>query len=966
MPRYIGAVLYKYKAKINNQIYTDYTTINIDVTCPYNQLQSKINDLVREQQRVLEEDYNIDFIEGSPYRQQIYNERTNKLRNIRLIRMKDPQAPLIDTFPTQQWDTHKGTCVIDYLFNRYNLKRKIPTREHLINILQEDDKEDIITNGVSTQNIENFAKYINIPIYVLNDFDEIEHEYIPPNYISKNANYPSLVYRVSNKHFYPIEDPVRKKHYIMRKLERQKNSAILLVQQEEKQIDLSKIQYISSPTEHLLTTYKTHNILPNKLTMVDNEITSFTLNDITYKNQPYHDEIEKACNILSIPYKSQNMTTFIVQYLRHTLSNLNPISHHNPEILNQLIKAKENRIHHGYIDNCTHLNQEENLIAWDINKCYRSVLYEPLEKWIVLDWTDDWKPYKYHHTLPLGLYYVETDDTTLFNKSNIYSSAIINYAKKHNIHFKIIKQLLPTYSFPKSTFKDYIDTIITQFGETPFSKQLINYLTGMMGKHSDTKYSVSINTDIEQVLDYVLRQPNKVIVQDIANDQNPLYVYGCKYKTTRNETYLPIYIQIIDQSNIKLHQMLTQIKSLYHEPIYRKTDCIVFRPNSKQIYPIYDHTKSAWGQYRKTDTPRLNNTLYKSPLKLTNQTWNIHPITNSNQIQELYDIVKQQSILITGKAGTGKSYLVKELISKYLNEDKVLITSYTNRCALNWDDGNTLHNAIRITSDGKIAMKQDNFRKFCKQYDYIIIDEISMVPIHIWKVISYIKDNSSIKFILIGDENQAKPIEFFSINNTHYMNNSGVKYIADYNKVILKDIQRYDTDLAKVLQDIIDDKPINLSLFPPKPNTIINLSFTNKTRLRINSLYNKHQGLFIPKNPTSKYSQDMYIYEDCPVIAYKTDKNKLFVNSEIFTVSHYDEEYIYLYSIRKDTIHAIDIPIEDFNKYFLLGYCMTVHKSQGSTITENFNIYDWNKMNKELKYTALSRAKSISQVGLSL
>lgn len=979
MPRYVGAVLYKYKAKFNNQIYTDYTTIRIDITCPYNKLQTNINKLVRERQQALEEDYNIDFVEGTATRQQIYNERTRQQRNIRLIRMRDPIAPQIDTFPNQSWDTHKGTCVIDYLFSRYQLKRKIPTKDHLINILQKDDEEDIVKNGVSTKNIENFANYINIPVYVLNDFDDIEYEFIPSTYVSKNANYPSLVYRVSNQHFYPIEDPSLKKHYIIKKLERQKSTNRLLVEpDEERVIDLTKIHYIDNVEEHLLKTYKEQNILPNKIQMVDNNIISYTLNDITYKHQPYHQQIEQACISLNIPYKSQNMTTFIMEYLKKTLSQLNPISSHNSEILNQLIKAKENRIHHGYIDEYNHIGQDNNLVAWDINKAYRSVIYEPLEKWIVLDWTDDWKPigrvrptedwkpYQPKNTVPLGLYYVQTDDTTLFKKSNIYSSAIINYAKKTNIQFKITKQLVPSHQYPKSTFKEYIEGIITTLGETSFSKELINYLTGMMGKHSDNKYHVKLNTDIDQILDYVNKQQNKVIVNDLNDDEtNPLYVYGCKYQNIRNETYLPIYIQIIDQSNIKLHQMLRQITKIGHTPIYRKTDCIIFKPNNKQIYPIYDDTKSKWGQYRKTDVPRLTNTLTKTPMKLPNANWKIHPITNSNQITELYNIIKEQSVVITGQAGTGKSYIVNEMINKYLNKDRILITSFTNRCALNWINGQTLHSAVKITAHGKIAMKQDNFRKFCKSYDYIVIDEISMIPKHIWKIISYIKDNSNIKFILIGDHNQTKPIEFFTFNNTHYMNNSGVKYIADYNKVNLKEIQRYDKELHKILENLTKyNIPINIARFPEKQNTTINLSFLNKTRLRINELNNKKEGLFVPKNPMSKQSQDMYIYEDCPVIAYKTDKNKAYVNSEIFTVSHYDKEYIYLYSLRNNDIHAIDIPISEFNNIFLLGYCMTVHKSQGSTIKQSFNIYDWKKMDKELRYTALSRAKSINQIGI--
>lgn len=969
MPRYIGAIEYKYKGRINNQLYTKKTVINLDIECPYNKLQTKINELVRERQQELEEDYDIDFIEGSPTKQVIINERTNRPRNIRLIRMKDAYAPQIDGFPYQDWNKNQGTCVVDYLFNRYQLKRKIPTINHLINILQEDDTEDIITNGVSTQNIENFANYVKIPIYVLNDFNEIEYHYIPENASTKH--YPALVYRVSNNHFYPIEDPNIKKRYIQKMLVQNKS---MLIEPREPPKNDDEIIYLPDDNvkELIINNYKNNNVLPDNITMINGEITAYTLNKKQYKYQPYHEEIKQANTILNI--KANNIQQLILELLKQSLSSLNPISNHNSEILNQLIKAKDNRIHHGYIDGYQHLSQPDpsTLCAWDINKCYRSVLYNSLEKWIVLDWTDDWKPYIAKKTIVLGLYYVETNDTTLFKGNNIYSSSILNYAKRHtNIYFKIIKQLIPSRAFSKSTFKEYIDTTIKIFGETDFSKQLINMLTGILGKHKSKHYNLSINTDVEQVLGYLLKQPTKVVVQDLIDDNDKhLYVYGTKYERINNETYLPIYLQIIDQSNIKLYEMMKIIKNLGHNPIYCKTDCVVFEKKNKKIYPIYNPEKHTWGQFRKTYVPKLNNTISKDAYTLSQKDWNIHPITNSNQIDELYNIVKDQSVCITGEAGTGKSYIVEKVIER-LSKDplsaqgaKVLISSFTNRCALNWgDEANTLHSSFKITENGKIGMKLDNFKIFCSKYDYIVIDEISMIPTFIWQIISLIKDNSNIKFILIGDDNQTTPIEFFKLKKEKYMNTSGVMYIADYNKVVLKDKQRYDENLATILTDIINDKPIDISQFPEKQNTEINLSYRNTTRIRINKLHNKNEGLFIPRYAPCNIQQ-MYIYDGCRVIAYKTDKNKLFVNSEIFTVYYYDDNDIHLYTHRLNEPYFVCIPIEDFNKSFTLGYCMTVHKSQGSTITENFNIYDWNKMDKELKYTALSRAKSIQQIGI--
>jgi len=59
-------------------------------------------------------------------------------------------------------------------------------------------------------------------------------------------------------------------------------------------------------------------------------------------------------------------------------------------------------------------------------------LYEPSEEWIRFDFNDKWT--KYDGNLKLGLYYVHTNDTTLFRKTDIYSTAMIQKARQENIY----------------------------------------------------------------------------------------------------------------------------------------------------------------------------------------------------------------------------------------------------------------------------------------------------------------------------------------------------------------------------------------------------------------------------------------------------------------------------------------------------------------------------------------------------
>ena len=105
-----------------------------------------------------------------------------------------------------------------------------------------------------------------------------------------------------------------------------------------------------------------------------------------------------------------------------------------------------------------------------------------------------------------------------------------------------------------------------------------------------------------------------------------------------------------------------------------------------------------------------------------------------------------------------------------------------------------------------------------------------------------------------------------------------------------------------------------------------------------------------------------------PIIAYRKDK-KFITNSENFTVDSINDKEITMHSIRPDCngnemIYSITIKKNKFHKYFLLNYCTTTHKAQGDTIDEDINIYDWDKMNKKLRYTAITRVKNINQIGI--
>lgn len=145
-------------------------------------------------------------------------------------------------------------------------------------------------------------------------------------------------------------------------------------------------------------------------------------------------------------------------------------------------------------------------------------------------------------------------------------------------------------------------------------------------------------------------------------------------------------------------------------------------------------------------------------------TKNIIGLTKDQKLA--FDIVESgENVFITGKAGTGKSFLTNYIIECLKKTDKnVMITAPTGIAALNIG-GVTAHRAFGIPIDlGGIsqmdAIPLEKKLKFVSGLDVLIIDEISMLRYDIFNYIinmlSPVKDK--VQIILVGDFLQLPPV----------------------------------------------------------------------------------------------------------------------------------------------------------------------------------------------------------------
>ncbi len=143
---------------------------------------------------------------------------------------------------------------------------------------------------------------------------------------------------------------------------------------------------------------------------------------------------------------------------------------------------------------------------------------------------------------------------------------------------------------------------------------------------------------------------------------------------------------------------------------------------------------------------------------------------NSNLTDMALDILKNDNLLITGGAGTGKSYLTRDIISSYkeVGLDVVALGS-TGISAVNIG-GLTIHSffAFGISSnleelrehDRRNKKRLSELKKIISATDLIIIDEISMVSANLLDMVRYRLTSLGFsgKIMMVGDFYQLPPV----------------------------------------------------------------------------------------------------------------------------------------------------------------------------------------------------------------
>lgn len=403
----------------------------------------------------------------------------------------------------------------------------------------------------------------------------------------------------------------------------------------------------------------------------------------------------------------------------------------------------------------------------------------------------------------------------------------------------------------------------------------------------------------------------------------------------------------------------------------------------------------------------------------------IYEITIDKDTEKVISILENTTdcIFITGKAGTGKSTLLRYFVAN--TKKNVVVLAYTGIAALNVG-GETIHSFFKFPprpmNDEDI--KESPGQEIYKTVDTLVIDEVSMVRADLLDAIDKFmringKDSDSAfggtQVILFGDIFQLPPIVSDDAESQYIFSEYKSPWFFDSHVIqkhppivieLTKVYRQKDVEFITLLDAIRTGSMSQTQLqslnyrcyihqFSEKCSQFITLTPTNKLAQEINITElsglpfpeYSYTGIIEGEFPKKSYPTDtvLKLKQNAQVIFVKNDRERRWVNGTIGIIKSIDSEsisveindkgktitypvhqekwevlrYKYNFGSRKLETEVVGA----FTQYPLrLAWAITIHKSQGLTFDNVVLEIGDGAFAHGQTYVALSRCRSLDGI----
>jgi len=292
---------------------------------------------------------------------------------------------------------------------------------------------------------------------------------------------------------------------------------------------------------------------------------------------------------------------------------------------------------------------------------------------------------------------------------------------------------------------------------------------------------------------------------------------------------------------------------------------------------------------------------------------------------------------------------------------------------------------VGIKRGGQVNRR--GLRRLLKKAGGIVVDEVFMAGSFLLYVLRLLAEvRVDMPFILLGDPRQLDPVEP-GVAPYDYMDHPTLKMLAGFQRVQLTRDYRCEPALKAVSMQASEPGFRMRDHFPQAAkSTKVNIAMTNAAVFYVNDKLMREDApqdaLAIPADPQDDRTQDVWLYPGLPLFSCVTTRKAEacppglslmeelraqvdMQNNEAHVVTVVDDNGTFTTSSRRDGKERT-WDVGAFHKTFRPGYCSTVHKAQGDTITEDFTIWEADRMPAQHRYTAITRAQRLGQVFLGV
>lgn len=370
-------------------------------------------------------------------------------------------------------------------------------------------------------------------------------------------------------------------------------------------------------------------------------------------------------------------------------------------------------------------------------------------------------------------------------------------------------------------------------------------------------------------------------------------------------------------------------------------------------------------------------------------------------------VLSGKNVFLTGKAGTGKSFIVKKVIELLKDEGKNVAAIAPTGMAANHIGGQTIHSMFSVNPYGICSFESCNFmrkekRRLMDKVDVVFIDEVSMLRPDIldamnWTLIKNdCKSLHTKQIVFVGDLKQLPVV--LDDNAKSVLFSSGYKGTLFTDAIIYNDLDVVNLELDEVIrqQDTEFVENLNIIRDGGKSNYFRKFVSTEASGIVLaphNTTVTKYNELGLESIDSKLYEFEAKVWgnvnandfnveskikvkDGCKIMylinskenplrngtigKFVVEKNNFFIEVEgvKYKLDKHEfdkKEYVFNYENKELELQTIG----SIKQYpFKLAYALSIHKSQGLTFDEVTVDLSKRCFQDGQMYVALSRVKT--------